>query len=272
MIVCTKCGHENQMGRIFCFQCGERLDLEAVKPPKEAKEFWGKVRRKERIRQGRGMGLAVWRWSRLLIFLGLVVCLTLIFVPPELKLIAPGSAEQRSAQQKLAQLNEALDKGQAVTVTFTEGEVVTLIPELKAEAGTVSVVSYQAESRHLELSDDAMIAAVSGHLRFGTALSLPVVVRLAGNLKAKNGATSFAETGLHIGRLPIPKLLMPLFQTLMNRMENFWSDEDLKVERARLNRAREISVRGETLVIEAGEPSTTTPLPETPPRPSAAPR
>ena len=32
MIKCIKCGHENQLGSIFCHECGERIDMDQLSP------------------------------------------------------------------------------------------------------------------------------------------------------------------------------------------------------------------------------------------------
>ena len=38
MIKCQKCGFENQMGSIFCRECGEKLDMDAIDPNKLQKD------------------------------------------------------------------------------------------------------------------------------------------------------------------------------------------------------------------------------------------
>ena len=35
-IKCTKCGHPNQLGAIFCRGCGEKLELENLQPDVKA--------------------------------------------------------------------------------------------------------------------------------------------------------------------------------------------------------------------------------------------
>lgn len=32
MLICPKCAYDNELGRIFCHQCGMKLDLDAIKP------------------------------------------------------------------------------------------------------------------------------------------------------------------------------------------------------------------------------------------------
>ena len=38
MIKCQKCGFENQMGSIFCRECGEKLNMDAIDPNKLQKD------------------------------------------------------------------------------------------------------------------------------------------------------------------------------------------------------------------------------------------
>ena len=47
MIKCSKCGFENQMGAIFCRQCGEKIDMNALSP-EALEESRGKEERKKK--------------------------------------------------------------------------------------------------------------------------------------------------------------------------------------------------------------------------------
>ena len=52
MLICPKCGNDNELGRIFCHQCGDRLDLSSIKPPSVA-ERKRRLFRAEAIRSTR---------------------------------------------------------------------------------------------------------------------------------------------------------------------------------------------------------------------------
>lgn len=64
MIKCQKCGFENQMGSIFCRECGEKLDMDAIDPNKLQKDVDKEKnikRAKKRIKEAisTGFGLLV---------------------------------------------------------------------------------------------------------------------------------------------------------------------------------------------------------------------
>jgi hypothetical protein len=62
MIRCQKCGFENQMGSIFCRECGEKLDMDAIDPNKLQKDV-NKEKNiklaKKRIRSAISSGIAL---------------------------------------------------------------------------------------------------------------------------------------------------------------------------------------------------------------------
>ena len=51
MIECPKCHFSNELGRIFCHQCGSKLDLTKVKAPSEG----ARVRRRMAMSVGRAV-------------------------------------------------------------------------------------------------------------------------------------------------------------------------------------------------------------------------
>ena len=65
MIKCTKCGFENQMGAIFCRQCGEKIDMNEISPESLESEL-KKEKAKKRV-------LSAVRWTVRILVLGLLV-------------------------------------------------------------------------------------------------------------------------------------------------------------------------------------------------------
>ncbi|GEM_PF-3366133 len=260
MIACKKCGHENELGRIFCIQCGDKLPLGEIPPPHEKKKFWGKVERAERRRQGRTFGQITWRWAKVVVLFFLVLCLALIFFPPDLPRIEKSDAIGTEAQRKHKALVEAISKERLATVELSQSEINSLIPPLDVEKGEGGFGSYHARARHLEIGDGVVTSYIEGDLAFGSSINLPVMVRLSGELKVSDTKLLFDEKALFIGRLPIPRLLFPAFGYLMNRVETFWSDENFNTDRALLGRVHSIRASEGTLTIQCG-PKLPTPRP-----------
>jgi hypothetical protein len=249
MVVCKKCGHENDLGRIFCLRCGEKLALDEIPSPAQEKKYWSKVRQKELRRQGRSLGQIAWRWAKVVIFVVLVSCLALIFVAPPAPKIQRNNEIGRSAHEKRARLRDAITMGRRQTVEFTQDEINELLPSLDAEPGG-GFGTYQARARQLEIGNGHITSFIYGELGLGSAVNLPIVVRLSLRPIPANGTLEFQETGLSVGRLPIPRLLFPAFRYLMNRMEKFWDDESFKDDRVLLGRARSIRAADGKLYIE----------------------
>ena len=62
MIKCQKCGFENQMGSIFCRECGEKLDMDAIDPNKLQKDVDKEKnlkRAKKRIKSAISGGISI---------------------------------------------------------------------------------------------------------------------------------------------------------------------------------------------------------------------
>ncbi len=71
IVKCQSCGHENQLGAIFCRACGEKLDLEKIRPDK----IVSKEKKKKRV-FFRIMGLVIF-----VVFLVEIFILFKLFVP-----------------------------------------------------------------------------------------------------------------------------------------------------------------------------------------------
>jgi hypothetical protein len=252
MIPCTHCGHDNELGRIFCYQCGARLELEDVKPPKESARVWKKARRRDLAKSGKGIGRRIFALSRMVVVFGLILAIVLMFVPPAVKQIGLDDVERMKAAQKWAGLEKALEKGTASSVELTEIDVNALLPPFVAEEGTSGIMSFLVKKRHVELGDGKITSVLAGKLALGDMLQLPMTVRLTGRLIAANGEVNFEETELWVGCLPFSPVLFPAVGFLRNRVENFWSDDALKERRALAGRAKDLSVRGGIMILETG--------------------
>ena len=69
LIKCQKCGHENQLGNIFCRNCGEKLDIETSRPEVSNKKA------------GNNVMAIVKRVATLLVLLAVIYVIYAAFVP-----------------------------------------------------------------------------------------------------------------------------------------------------------------------------------------------
>lgn len=146
LIKCPKCGFENQLGAIFCRNCGEKLDIEKVKP---------KV-----VDQGEGFNLfgILRKLIGLLILVGVVGVLVAMFIPADEALYPTltGTSEQDAAKTKIKNLIARVDDEIGDTkYTFSAAEATfvyndTFLGKVEGDTGTsyvVEKVAFKADER-----------------------------------------------------------------------------------------------------------------------------
>src|SRR6266478_8594325 len=84
-LVCAECGHENEAERIYCHNCGERLDRSAVSAQKKAQDPQEVHRRLQKMLGPPNMARRhFFTVSKLALAAAVVAALVEIALPPEL--------------------------------------------------------------------------------------------------------------------------------------------------------------------------------------------
>jgi hypothetical protein len=110
-IICDKCNAENELGRVFCTNCGQKLDLTQHTSIGEIRE--GAFSRLMRL---------AFKIGRIIVTVA--ICLAVLAAVWPVRVVAPRS-DLRSVQrvsQKL-QAIKMLQSGQSIVVAFTEPEI-----------------------------------------------------------------------------------------------------------------------------------------------------
>ena len=125
MLLCPKCGYDNELGRIFCHQCGQKLDLDAIKPPSRG----GKSLKKKSY-------TTLWVWLWRLVALAVVGAvgwvLYLIFQLPPVP-ATPSDAEIRAADKKWMALEKLTMKRKPDVIEVTPAELKAFLAGLQFE-------------------------------------------------------------------------------------------------------------------------------------------
>src|SRR2546422_2604318 len=120
MLQCQKCGFDNELGRIFCHQCGTKLDLTQIKAPGHGGK---KLRRK-----GDWSVRKIVKWVVDLVLLALLVWgIYLLCQVPEVRSIKRTDADKDSATAKKFELEQHINQKKPVQMTITDGELNSLI-------------------------------------------------------------------------------------------------------------------------------------------------
>lgn len=216
MIRCPKCGVENMIGAIFCRGCGEKLDLDSLKPDevqKAAKKVPGGG-------GGAGGGLLK-KLFIIFIFFPILGILIAIFIPPAVS--EPpvlGGPEFEAAWQRLRKLVRSNKKGAEHTFTIAEvnavaREMLGLTPEAleeqaaaaeeaaaagEAEAGGLGAGQLVPVGITINLLDTGQVKFVAKWQAFNF---IPLRGALVGDVTASESGLWFTPTGVYAGRMPV---------------------------------------------------------------------
>ena len=101
LMKCKNCGHENQLGAIFCRGCGGKLDVEAVQPKVQHSESSGNL-----------VGI-VKKLIGFIIFLAIVAVIVMPFYPDNLSSYPPLSGDDavKAAKEKFESIQKKSEQG-----------------------------------------------------------------------------------------------------------------------------------------------------------------
>ena len=185
-IQCTTCGFQNDLGRVFCAQCGQKLDLRdtSMEDLEERREFdFGKWLR--------------WVLSILVLtVLSGVVGLALWPASP-----VPVYTEVVGARQvpvKLGAILKALSYNKAITLDLEEGELNGFLAE-RAKVRHLKAFTIDLKPGAFDLYASFNWRPVT-NLAFLAKMSIPLTLSLTGGFQ---GGVFIPEKG-KIGHLPLP--------------------------------------------------------------------
>ncbi|MBN1865434.1 MAG: zinc ribbon domain-containing protein [Victivallales bacterium] len=190
MIKCDECGHDNQLGAIFCRECGAKLDVETIRP-------------QVRDKSGPGMLGIIRKVISGLILLVLLYVLGMMFYPesPGYKPLA--EAQETKVKEKFQALLNRIDGryGEDKYV-FTPDEVTYLYSKELTEKTVGDAGTYAIENMYFSVDSKNFI-----HIMMQSKLAgkLPVTFAVKGVLL--EDSTQFRVVNAKMGHLSMPKFL-----------------------------------------------------------------
>jgi len=246
MLTCPKCNFENELGRIFCHQCGNKLDLDKIKAPTEG----AKMRRRAAIGARKTFRTVI----ELAIAGGVILAIWLMCVVPDSQPIKPTNAELVAVDIKRLDLGQLVNGRKPGVMQVTEGELNTFLNTLGLEKPKETGVMFAPVMVRVDFGDGTVKVNYVGELRFGGPVHKQFCFGLAGTPTVGKGTFVFKPTGAWVGKLPIhPKLIeltggfQNIFAKLFTRLDN---------ERNSLDRLSSITITPEKAVL-AYQPAAT---------------
>ena len=186
LLKCHECGHENQLGAIFCRECGAKLDVEKMRP--EVKNSKPKGSIVEMVKN----------LVAIVVLLGLFGTIGMMFWPDSPVPYELDKKEQTKANAKLQGIiNKIKGEYGDEKYVFTPDEVTYLFNHKlteKEEGG-----GYAIDNMIFEIDDYDNIIITANAKMFG---SIPVSFQVTGMLEGDTPALTV--TGTKMGHLPIP--------------------------------------------------------------------
>jgi hypothetical protein len=221
MLPCPKCGFENELGRIFCHQCGNKLELDKIKPPSEG----AKIRRKV----VGGVRKTVRIVIELALVLGLMVVVVLICLVPEIPPVKPTGGELAAIDTKRMMLSRLVNGHRTGSVEITAGDLDAYLNTLGLEKPRAAFFELVPVTVRTEFGEGTVTIKYLSELHVGSVLRKQIYFGLTGLPKTGGGQFTLKVTGGWIGKLPIqPKLieLTNLFPGAFSKLFAHLDDEE----------------------------------------------
>jgi hypothetical protein len=212
-LICPECRRENEAERIYCHDCGARLDRTALAKAAPKGEDVKETQRRLRtmLDPGRAkMRLLFFKTSKVILGAFVLAAVIQMILPPDVP-VRPKSGEF-PPQINLDLENVVLNRS-TTPMQYTEAQVnAYLAGALKSKQAALSkVLGFE---RAIVKFDETVCSVTAERSLFG----FSIFTTTSSKVTLQNGAITAANIGGHIGRLPIHPLLMkyadPLFADL----------------------------------------------------------
>ena len=190
MIKCNECGHDNELGAIFCRECGGKLDVEAIQPDMIDKKASANV-----------AGILRNLISAVLL-IGLIVVLGLMFFPEKVTIFELNPAQQSAAKDKLNNMLAKIDGGYGDDkYTFSPDEVSFLYNNelTKNGADEDSPAGFVIGDMVFDIDEDGFVAIAMNGKLFG---KVPATFSIKGVVNSD--PLSMEVKKAKMGHCPVP--------------------------------------------------------------------
>ncbi len=204
-LVCRECRRENEAQRIYCHDCGTRLDraslAKVVPKAEDPKEVKRRVESMFDPRRGK-LKRDFFKLSKLVLGAGLVALLVQVFRPPDVPpLVKPAPGEM--PPQISLDLENATRSANAAPLQYSEDQVnAYLANTLKSKQTTLS--KYLKFERLVLGFDEGAVRVTTQRSQYGYSVYTTGVY----SVELKDGKLIFKDLGGQIGRLRLHPQLM----------------------------------------------------------------
>lgn len=200
MLPCQNCGFDNELGRIFCHQCGTKLDLTQIKAPGHGGK---KIRRK-----GQWSVRRLIKWVVDLVLLALLVWgIYLLCQVPVVRTIQHTERDRDSANNKKFELEQHINQKKPIQITFSEVEMNAMVRSFHFTKPEGTGIRIEPTTLQVELGEGVVTSIFVGKLSIGSFVK-EISIRYTCAPIMEGGVMEFKPISAAFGSLPIhPQIL-----------------------------------------------------------------
>jgi hypothetical protein len=246
MLPCPKCGYSNELGRIFCHQCGTKLDLSQIKAPSQG----GKSLKKKKKSQ-------TWKVVRTLlelaVIIGVLFAIYLAWQTPTRPTGQASTEDLLGADKKRIKLEKLVAGTKPGKVEVTPGEAnAFLSSNLTMGKPPEAWLVFAPQALRLEFMERAVKVRVWGEFRIGKDLKKQVYFSYIVVPSVGDGSFSAQTTGGSVGYLPIHPWLL----RASGLVERFLGNVKMAQEQKTFSKLSGITISPERVTLEYQPPAT----------------
>ena len=234
-LICAQCGYENEPERVYCHNCGTKLDRSVLpRDTQTQQENLAETRRRIRKMTRPGsMGPFFRSIFRTAIWAAVVAAILLIIRRPA---NLPTREQESGANIISGEIDAAIDAPQSVTV---RASVADISQHVRTRVKGVNAIPFAKFKRTFAALDEGKITFGVEQSIFG----LPLYTTIQYRPTVVDGKFAAEKTGFFIGRLGIPPEVTGL-DSLFNK---FWTS--LKREGKLLDKAKSVTITNGQAVL-----------------------
>ncbi|MBV9464006.1 MAG: zinc-ribbon domain-containing protein [Verrucomicrobiae bacterium] len=229
MIVCPHCGKDNELGRIFCLNCGAKLDLNAIGAPSSARN--PAIRKAKRAIRAK-MYHGIFKVVKVGMIAFSSAMITLIFLPPTIVRYKTAPEDSDSFEEKKFQLEDAVNDGTPITLSFSELEINAMLKNY------VKALNHGVKSEvvlptiYAQIDQDELTLVIERQWKF-----IHIYLLYTTKPVIRENKVRFEPVGGSIGRFRLHPLLLPHYAGLIAPL---W--ERFKFDKQTLDQVGEIKL------------------------------
>jgi hypothetical protein len=218
-LVCPECRHENEPERIYCHECGARLDRSAVTVSNTAESVEATRRRVRKLFDPQGLKIRAFFFKTCKLFLlaGVVAMIVQMILPPD---VPPPVKSELVASQIRFDLESAATRRRPPQLQYTQEQVnVFLTYALKAKRSSLNKPLLDFKRAFVEFGENTCAVTVERSL-FGYSLytrSIYEPVLKAGKIEAASKSASIGRLALHPRLAPFIGILFSDLWSALNQ-------------------------------------------------------